>query len=165
VNSIKNKRSLILISTFGILAIMLILPSIRAFSGTVRPELITNTHGHQYGTLPDIQYEDQDYVRWLGANYAPFQFRIDTKIDFPPKSDVGGGNEVEIKLWFSGGAPVYIYVYYTDSSRDTHSQYSGGWRTVSWDLDDNKVVDYVRLWNHEWWYSGDVRVDYVIVIY
>ncbi len=163
--NIKNKRSLILLTAFGILAMLMIFPTTLAFSGTVRPNEIRNQYGTQTGTLSDIQYEDNDLVQWTGVQIVWFQFRITTNIYFPYKTDVGTNNEVEIEFSLRGGAPLWISIYYTDGTHDAYSQNPGSMRTVIYDLDNYKIVDYVRLYNHEWWYAGVLKVDYLIVNY
>jgi len=165
VNSIKNKKSLILLGTFGILTTILLLPTTLGFTGTVVPCEIVNTYGYQTGLLEDIQTEDDDYVQWKGAQYSWFIFLISTKVYFPEKSSVGTNNEVEMELKLIGGGSVTIQIFYTDGTYDSHSQGAGGWRTVIYDLDNYKIVDYVKYYNLEWWYAGILQVDYVEVNY
>jgi hypothetical protein len=162
---IKNKRTLILFSTFGLLALIAISPSILAFSGTVVPNSIVNTYGAQGGTLPDIQYEDDDYVYWIGVPVGWNQYKILTKIYFPEKSDVGTGNELEMEFQFSGGSVMQVKIRYKDSTYDIYTESSTSWKTVVYDLDNYKIVDYVQLYNYEWWVFGIIAVDYMEVNY
>lgn len=162
---IKYKKSLILIATFGLVAIISIFPSALAWSVTVVPDDIINTYGKQTGTLEDIQTEDDDYVQWVGVRVALVQYKILTRIYFPVPSSVGANNKLEWEFQFSGGNVLDVKIYYTDGTYDRYLEGSTGWKTVIYDLDAYKIVDYVKLFNHEWWNAGWFRIDYMEVNY
>ncbi len=60
---------------------------------------------------------------------------------------------------------VDILIKYTDATYDIRTETSTNWKTVIYDLDDYKVVDFVQFFNHEWWYAGYLAVDYMEVNY
>lgn len=165
VQKIKHKSSIILLATIGILVLITFVPSTFAYSGTVVPENIINTYGSQSGTLDDIKYEDNDYVQWTGVSVFWLQYKIKTRIYFEEKSDVGTGNELEIEFAFNGGNVIDIVIKYTDTSYDIHVESSASWKTVIYDLDNYKIVDYVQFYNHEYWNPGILKVDYIEVNY
>ncbi len=158
---IKQKRSLLLLSTFGLVVLIAILPSTLAFTGTVVPNSIVNTYAHQSGTLSDLQYEDDDLVTWTGAETWPLQFKILTKVYFPHTRMVGTGNELEIEFSFSGGARLDIKISYWDGSYDIYYECSTPMKTIIYDLVDYCSVHYVQFFNHEFWSPGVLRVDYI----
>jgi hypothetical protein len=162
---IKKKRSMLLLSIIGILAVIAMSPSVLGFTGTVVPNNIVNTYAIQSGTLEDIKYEDNDYVQWIGLTTSWFIFQILTRVYYPLKTDVGSGNELEMEFYFSGGAVCDVKIVYTDLSYDTYYESSTNWKTVIYDLDDNKIVYYVQFWNYEWWQGGILQVDYMEVNY
>ncbi|MHA1671812.1 MAG: hypothetical protein ACTSV5_14740 [Promethearchaeota archaeon] len=86
---------------------------------------------------------------------------------FPAKTDVGGDNSLEWTFKYSGSNNVILEVTYTDETTDEHIEYSTGssYETVIYELDDNKIVDYVYLWNYQWWAGGHLWVDYMAVDY
>jgi hypothetical protein len=165
VEKIKQKRSLLLLSTFGLVALIAILPSTLAFSGTVLPREINNTYGTQTGTLYDIKYEDDVVVKWTGVTDGYPIHKIKTKVYFVTKLDVGDGNELEMEFSFTGGNVLDVKIVYTDDTYDLYNEYRTSTKTVIYDLEDNKIVDYVQFYNLEWWHGGVLKVDYMEVNY
>ena len=149
----------------GILVLIAFLPSSRAFSGRVVPKSMIGVMGYTDGTLNDIRYEDNNVVTFTGAWYWWQEFKIMQSIYFPIKTDVGGGNELEMEFSFSGGGVLQVLIRYLDYTYDIYYESNTGMKTVIYDLDDNKAVHYVRLFNHEWWFPGIVKVDYMEVNY
>lgn len=165
-DKIIQKRSKILLGTIGILVLIMFLPSALGYSGTVVPRRIVNTYGDQEGELEDIQSDDDDFVEWEGVDAGWFQWKILTKIYFTVVTNVGDDNEIRIKFAFNGGNVIDILVKYTDSSYDIHVEISASWKTVIYDLVDDKIVDYVQFFNHEiGWWPGVLKVDYMAVTY
>lgn len=161
---IKQKRSLLLLSTFGLVVLIAILPSTLAFSGTVLPREIRNTYGSQTGTLNDIKYDDDYCVTWTGVLTWPL-YTIQTKIYFERKSYVGTGNELEMKFSFTGGNVLDVKIVYYDGSSNTYHEFNTAMKTVIYDLDDNLAVHYVQFYNLEWWTGGVLEVNYMEVNY
>jgi len=160
----KNKRSLILFGAFGILAMILFLPTTLGYTGLAIPECIYTTYGTQIGDIEDIQDNDGDVVVWVGQLRWP-QFWILAKVYIEKKTDVGTGNTIAIEFKFGGGNTITIDVFYVDGTKDRHIQPPGSWRTVIWALDNNKVVDYVKFVNIEYNAPGILQVDYILVHY
>jgi hypothetical protein len=162
----KNKKTLYLATALGLIGLMVIFPASLAFSGTVLPDEIVVIDGSQKeGRLSDLYEVDGDYVWWQATSPALFQWLLRVKIYFPEKSDVGEGNTLTVKFQFEGGSILYVVIYYTDDTYDTHNELSTSWKTVIYDLDPYKIVDCVGFANHEWWLPGNLYVDYLVVDY
>lgn len=84
------------------MALIAILPSTLAYTGTVVPDEIIIDHGSQSGSLNDLKAVGGGYVTWTAAYMGFFQHALQVNILFPEKSDVGTGNTLEIKFAFTG---------------------------------------------------------------
>jgi len=164
VENIKQKRSLLFLSIFGLVALIAILPSTLAYSGLALPRSIVNTYGLQTGELNDIKYDDEYEVTWTGVLTWPL-YTINTKVYFETKSDVGDDNNLEMEFSFTGGNRFDIKIVYTDATYDIHYEYETSGKTVIFDLDDNQIVDYVQFFSLEWWTGGVLEVNYMEVNY
>lgn len=163
---IKQKRTLILFSIFGLLALIAITPSILGYSGTVVPDEIIITHGSQEGSRSYLYTKNDGYtVTWTSAYLGWFQHKIDLKVCFPIKSDVGTGNTVEIRFEFTGGNVLDVKIVYTDGTYDLDSENSASFKTIIYELVNYKIVDYVEFFNHEFWADSVLEVDYLVVNY
>jgi hypothetical protein len=160
-----NKKSFYLVTVLGLIGLFAIFPASLAFSGTVLPNEIIITSGSQSGHLSDLYEVDGDYVKWTASSPVLFQWLLQVKVYFPEKSDVGTGNTLTVKFKFEGGSILYVVIYYTDDSHDSHNELSTSWKTVVYDLDPYKIVDCVGFANHEWWLPGKLSVDYMAVDY
>ncbi len=140
------------------------------YSGTVKPNEIVVACGCQEGNLGNIKTDGDGIVKWTGVIrvWYTFKYELSVKVYFPDPGEVGNNNELEMEIHpYNGGNAFNIYIFYTDSTHDHHAQYSGAWRTLIYDLDPGKVVDYVKFYNWETSFStpGILEMDYIWVVY
>lgn len=162
--NIRQKRSLLFLGLFGLVALIAISPSTLAFSGTALVDNIINTHATQTGDEDDIKYDDDDEVTWEGVMVWPF-YLILTRVYFQIKSDVGDDNQLEIEFSFTGGNRFDIWIFYTDASHEVHYEYETSSKTVIFNLIEDKVVNYVKFYSLEWFTGGELVVNYMEVNY
>ncbi len=82
------------------------------------------------------------------------------------KTDVGGGNTLELYFkYIQGGTYLTVTIYYRDETSDDYQESITNWKTVIYNLDNNKVVWYVQFYSHTWWQRAYLYVDYMVVHY
>lgn len=154
------------------LVFLAISPSILAYSGTALPVTHHLDEGDkQWGNTYSLKYGYDPYDMYIKGAARDFPeiyiYEFNLRVMFDADiTNVGDENIFVMRFKYFGGVSMSIYVYYTDNTYTFYSEsQQSTYLTKAYDIEDNKIVSYIKFYSLELWNPGRLYLDLVRVNY